>query len=428
MKKLVYVIALALLLLGPSACNRDDSAPAAPTQPTPPIQNEVPPAGTPAPTPEPAASQGTVTGIAATPMAASGSDHTVILKADGTVWTWGANDQGQLGDGTTYERLTPAQVPGVDGIIAIAAGRGSGAGGDGGHTLALRYDGTVWGWGNGSNGRVGRAGPRRPVPAQLEGLYNVIAIAAGDRHTLALKSDGTVWGLGSNNNDQLGANAENVHDNPTPVQINGFENIIAIAAGMRFSAALRDDGTVWTVGNCGFQRGYEARQVQGLYNITAISSGTSHTLALRNDGTVWAWGDVTFAQVGDGSFGGVVSTPAQVQNLTDIVSISAAHTHSFAVQENGNVWGWGNNNNGRLGDGTSGRYNIAMTPAILDGFDQFAPMITGGVSSVAIANNGYVWAWGPNRDGEVGDGTTDTHYSPVRVLGYSGSGFLNVGR
>ncbi|MFP2962650.1 RCC1 domain-containing protein [Myxococcus sp. 1LA] len=128
---------------------------------------------------------------------AAGSYHTVTLKHDGTVWSWGSNSNGQLGDGTTVRRMIPARVTGLDAVTAIATGDG--------HTVARRQDGTVWVWGHNSDGQLGD-GTRvaRATPARVMGLEGITAVAAGGAFTVALRRDGTVWAWGSNSDGQLG--------------------------------------------------------------------------------------------------------------------------------------------------------------------------------------------------------------------------------
>ena len=167
----------------------------------------------------------------------AGYAHTVALKQDGTVWAWGGNDYGQLGDGTQTDSLTPVQVRGLYNVTAIAAG--------GYHTVALKQDGTVWAWGDNTYGELGDGTQTdRLTPVQVSGLStNVTAIAAGYLHTVAQKLDGTAWTWGSNYNGQLGDGKQT--DRYTPVQVSGLSNVIAIAAGSAHATALKQDGTVW---------------------------------------------------------------------------------------------------------------------------------------------------------------------------------------
>jgi hypothetical protein len=160
-------------------------------------------------------------GTASAQTLAAGGNHTVRLKQDGTVWAWGYNGLGQLGDGTTTYRTTPVQVPGLSNVIAIAAG--------GTHTLALKQDGTVWAWGNNGMGQLGDGTTTyRRSPVQVPGLSNGSAIAAGDHHTVLLKQDGTVWAWGHNSVGQLG-DGTFTHQRVSPVQVIGLSNVSATA-------------------------------------------------------------------------------------------------------------------------------------------------------------------------------------------------------
>ena len=160
---------------------------------------------------------------------AGGPYHSLTLKNDGTVWAWGRNDFGELGNGTTTSRYTPVQVKGLTNVVAIAAGYD--------HSLALRSDGTVWAWGLNGNGQLGDGTTtNRTTPVQVKGLTNVVAIAAGVYHSLAIRSDGTVWTWGYNTYGQLGDGTTT--NKTTPVQVKGLTNVVAIAAGVYHSLAL----------------------------------------------------------------------------------------------------------------------------------------------------------------------------------------------
>ncbi len=272
---------------------------------------------------------------------AGGGIHSLALLADGTVWAWGNNVWGQLGDGTRISRSTPVQVvgPGGEGflsdIIAIAAASALSSGVRFGHSLALKADGTVWAWGYNGQGQLGDGTTtERTTPVQVVGLTDVVAIAAGigpesdaDRASgwsLAVKADGTVWAWGDNTYGKLGDGTTTSRS--TPVQVVGpggagfLTDVIAVAAGggntpftgggVGHSLALKADGTVWAWGyNLQGQLGDGTTthrntpvQVVGpggigvLSEITAIAAGGGsqpggHSLALKADGTVWAWGN-----------------------------------------------------------------------------------------------------------------------------------------
>ena len=143
------------------------------------------------------------------PQMAVGSDHTAALKSDGTVWTWGGNSSGQLGDGTIAGHTTPQQVPGLTGVVAISAGDS--------HTVVVKNDGTVWAWGDNTFGQLGNGTTiQSTTPQRVSSLTGVITIAAGGNVTLALKSDGTVWAWGRNDSGQLGDGT--TEDKSSPVR------------------------------------------------------------------------------------------------------------------------------------------------------------------------------------------------------------------
>ena len=375
------------------------------------------------------------------PMVAAGGAHSLALKSDGTVWAWGWNAQRQLGDGTGTERSTPVQVKGPGGtgyltnVIAIAAG--------GNHSMALKEDGTVWAWGYDLYGQLGdgdSGGADKSTPIQVKGqdgtgyLTDVKAIAAGNMHSIALKSDGTVWAWGWNQYGGLGdgTSGSPANDKYTPVPVSGLTGVAAIAAGGYHSMALKDDGTVWAWGNNAYGQlgdGTYANkstpvQVLGLAGVKMIASGRNHSMALNNDGKVWTWGYNYNGQLGDDTIT-IRNTPVQVKGqdgtgyLTDVTEITAAGNHSMALKEDGTVWAWGWNIYGQLGDGTGANKN---TPVPVTGLTDVKTIAAGGGldsysgHSMAVKNDGTVWAWGSNHYGQIGDGTETGGTVPVHVV------------
>ena len=144
-----------------------------------------------------------------------GPDHVLAVKNDGTVWAWGYNGYGQLGDGTTTEQNLPVQVPGLSGVITWARAAAAH------HSLAVKGDGTLWAWGYNENGQLGDGTTtRRPSPVQVGASPGVVAASAGNYHTLALKGDGTVWAWGFNGYGQVGDGTTT--ERHTPVQVSGL--------------------------------------------------------------------------------------------------------------------------------------------------------------------------------------------------------------
>jgi alpha-tubulin suppressor-like RCC1 family protein len=229
----------------------------------------------------------------------SAATDTIYLKSDGTVWAWGSNSNGQLGDGTTNDRTTPIQVSSLSDVIAIAAGSL--------HTVALRTDWNVWAWGSNSNGQIGDDSTTdRHSPVHV-GLSDIVAITAGSLHTLALAKDGIVWSWGDNSNGQLGRSGTT--QKTTPGQVNKLEDIVAIAGGFLHSIAVDIYGNVWTWGsNSNGQLGdgttsghTDPERISGTGAIMAIAAGTSHSVALKIDNTIWTWGSNSNGQLGNGT-------------------------------------------------------------------------------------------------------------------------------
>jgi alpha-tubulin suppressor-like RCC1 family protein len=342
--------------------------------------------------------------------AAGGTYHTTIVTSSGTVWSWGYNGYGQLGDGTTTNRIQPTNVSTLSGVSAVADGSI--------HTLALKSNGTVWAWGNNGNGRLGDGtANQRTSPVQVTTLSSIIAISAGDSHSVALKSDGTVWTWGLNSNGQLGDGTTT--QRTSPVQVTTLSGIVAIAAGGYHTLAVKSDGTVWAWGyNANGQLGDGTTtqrtspvQLSGIAGVSAVAAGISHSLALKTDGGMRAWGNNGNGQLGDGTTTQRTS-PVSVSNIPYATSIAAGGYHSLLIAQDLSAWSWGYNANGQIGDGSTTSRSTAVPITTLS---NIAKIAGGQLHGVAIATDGTVWAWGQNADREVGDGTTVTRLLPVKI-------------
>jgi alpha-tubulin suppressor-like RCC1 family protein len=299
------------------------------------------------------------------------------LAQSNTSWGWGVNSYGEIGDGTRTVRDTPVTTVSLRNVVSVAAAGGYGWGVvlyAAGHSLAVRSDGTAWGWGDNSYGDVGDGSTYvQHSPVQVVGLSNVIAVAAGSStflnngahgtgHSLALKSDGTVWSWGFNYYGQLGYGTQDSSVHPTPARVPGLDKVIAISAG-------EDD-----------------------------------SLALKSDGTVWAWGLDDYGQLGDGNTN-VSSSPVQVSGLTKVVGISAGFGHCLAVKSDGTVWAWGLNNYGQLGDGTT---SVRTRPVQVGGLAGVTAVAAGGEDFNAIPLWAEGSAWPSSQTGRSGLGVSTT--------------------
>jgi alpha-tubulin suppressor-like RCC1 family protein len=340
--------------------------------------------------------------------------------SSGTPWAWGFNGDGELGNGTRSDSSSPVEVTGLpNNVMATAI-----AGGEF-HSLALMSDGTVWAWGDNFTGELGNGTTNASSrPVEVRGLPNkAIAIAAGDYHSLALTSDGTVWAWGLNATRQLGNGTINYSS--SPVEVTGLPNNVmatAIAGGAGHSLALMSDGTVWAwgwnfkgqLGNGTTNDSSSPVEVRGLPNkAIAIAGGAYHSLALMSDGTVWAWGLNTFGILGNGTANDSTS-PVQVEGLPNkATAIAGGLDHSLALMSDGTVWAWGWNGVGEWGSFTT--YS-SSSPVEATGLPHMAVAIAGrGLHSLVLMSDGTVWTWGHNGSGQLGDGTTTDHSLPVQV-------------
>ena len=270
--------------------------------------------------------------------------HSLALKTDGTVWAWGCNRDGELGNGVAYNSgnngiyqgtNTPSQVLGLTNPASISGG--------GFFSLALMSNGTVRCWGENDHGECGDGTTsNRYAPVAVTGLSNVTAISGGWFHALALKSDGTVWSWGDNPNGELGDGT--TVSRSAPVQVVGLSNVVSVRTGDGNSMALRSDGTVWKwgvnqygeLGNGTYDNGTIAHplplQVPGLSNVVVAVCRDYHNICIKRDGTVWVWGDNRWGGCGDSS-GNSVLSPRLMPGLA--AGNIAPYAESFESYANG---------------------------------------------------------------------------------------------
>ncbi|MBI3042490.1 MAG: Ig-like domain repeat protein, partial [Betaproteobacteria bacterium] len=346
--------------------------------------------------------------------AAGGGYHTVGLATDGSLWAWGANDYGQVGDGTYSYRIVPAQVGAAGNWSALAVGDT--------HTVALKGDGTLWTWGNDDTSQLGLGAGvvERKTPTQVGTATNWSAVAAGVRHTLALKSDGTLWAWGSNAYGQIGNNLPAPTVPMSPMQVGVDTDWIAIAAGDHYTLALKSNHTLWAWGyNASGRLGvgstsnwFVPRQVGTASDWAAVSAGFGHTVALKLDGTLWAWGSDAYGQLGDGSALANQLSPVPVGTSTWL-AVSAGGYHTLAMRSDGTLWAWGYNAYGQLGNNGAPTNN--PVPVQVGSATNWTAIAAGNYHSLARQSDGTLWGWGSNITGAIGDGTNEQKDSPVQV-------------
>ena len=281
----------------------------------------------------------------------AGAATSAALLSDGTVWTWGDDTFGALGHGTSGGSVTtPQRVAGLSGITQIAVGTGDR------DVYAVRSDGTLWAWGDNGAGELGNGTTVSHFsPVQVPGLTGISQVSAGPDYALALRSDGTVRAWGNNSNGYLGDGT--VTSRLVPVQVRGLTGISQVSASGA-SFAVRSDGTLfaWGLnsdGVLGMQGGFfvTPAAVPGLSGVRQVASNGTATLAVVGaDGTVWAWGDNTHGVLGDCTTTSRLNPePLSLSGITQIAT--SIGWNSAAIRSDGTLWTWGDNSDGELGIG-----------------------------------------------------------------------------
>lgn len=348
---------------------------------------------------------------------AVGFRHTCALDSAGTARCWGANDFGQLGNGTTNPSLTPSSATGVSGTIG-ARGIVTGLS----FTCARRGTGAVACWGLDANGQLGNGDPlaNLSTPGVVTGLNDAVALASGDSHVCALRSNGTVACWGDNSSGEVGGGTTN---RPAPIAVAGIAGAVSVAVGRDYSCTLLQDGTVrcWG-GNARGQLGNNsvlASQnpvsplfLSGAIAITASPAGR-HTCALLVDGTVRCWGDNARGQLGDGSSGSFSPFPVTVAGLSNVVSVAAGLDHTCAVLANGSARCWGSNEFGKLGNSNQ---QDRTTPDTVSAMTDAVSITAGGNYACALRAGGIADCWGRNSENQLASAAPGDQSTPGAVI------------
>ena len=288
---------------------------------------------------------------------AAGGGHSVGIRTDGTLWAWGYNARGQLGDGTTITRYTPVQIGTANTWHSVSTSTY--------HTMAIRADGSLWAWGDNLQGQLGDGTTiRRNTPVRVGTANDWVSVAAGGDawdggHTVAIRSDGSLWTWGDNLHGQLGINSLDFY-RTTPVRVGTANNWASVAAGWNHVVATRTDGTLWAWGWNEFGQIGDGSSMTSSFSPVQIGLGghwvsvaadLAHSVGIRNDGSLWAWGLNYHGQLGDGTLTSR-TTPVRIGSATHWTQAAAGNAHTAAITTDGNLWAWGNNSDGQLGNGT----------------------------------------------------------------------------
>jgi alpha-tubulin suppressor-like RCC1 family protein len=340
---------------------------------------------------------------------AAGSGHSLAIKEDGSLWAWGNNVCGQLGDGTVTvvneampwiiiednNKSIPMKI--MDDVVSVAAG--------GAHTLAIKSDGSLWAFGWNRYGQLGDGTAiNRSKPVKI--MDGVAAISVGAFHSLILKEDGSLCAFGNNTYGQLG-------DGTVTTYENDFYHYYLNAG---FDVKVKENND-------------KNRPVKIMDDVVAISAGSIHNLAIKSDGSLWSWGDNKHGQLGDGTVSVYnINDPvtwldnnksAPVRIMEDVALISAGDSHNLAVKTDGSLWAWGDNRFGKLGDGTGRHFNYFCND------DKFSPQkimddvvyaSAGGEQSLAVRTDGNLWAWGDYARPTQYNNTSKVYNTPIRII------------
>ena len=335
--------------------------------------------------------------------------HTLAIKSDGTLWGWGNNEYGQLGDGTTISKNNPVKIGSENKWVQIASGYN--------HSYGMKSDGTLWAWGNNYYGQLGdKTYIDKITPAKIGTDSNWVNISSGWHHGIAIKSNGTLWSWGLNNYGQIGDGSTNNKNQPAQI---GADNLWSVlSCGNSHSVALKSNGSLWAWGsnNSGqlgdgttLEKHAPTQEISGSFWKKIVTS-YEHNLGIKTDNTLWAWGSNNSGQLGNGT---KTSSGNSVQiGFSEWKYIATGEEGSFGIKSDGTLWGWGSDQYGQIGDGSSvGKRN----PVQVGTDNKWTNIFSGSFHSLGFKSDGTFWTWGNNEAGQLGDGTNVNKYSPFQI-------------
>jgi alpha-tubulin suppressor-like RCC1 family protein len=340
----------------------------------------------------------------------------ISVTSFSTLFSWGSNTCGRLGDNTTTNRSSPIrEITSSLNWCQVSAG--------GSHTSAIKPDGSLWAWGNNACGRLGdntttdRSSPVREITSST----NWCQVSAGGYHTTALKTDGSLWSWGLGTCGRLGNSALTVRSSPVR-EITSSTNWCQVSGGRDHASAIKTDGSLWSWGNNQYGRlgdnsvtnkSSPVREITSSTNWCQVSAGGFHTSAIKTDGSVWSWGCNNAGRLGDNTTTNRSSPVREITSSTNWCQVNS-YNHSSAVKTDGSLWAWGYNSFGRLGDNTT--TNRSSPVREITSSTNWCQVSAGSAQTNALKTDGSLWAWGYNRYGRLGDNTTTDRSSPVREI------------
>ena len=350
---------------------------------------------------------------------AAGNAHSLAIDKNGRAWAWGTGSAGALGDNSVTAKSTPVCVCGtIRTFCQITGGVGS--------SMAIDNNGRAWSWGSNTLGQLGdNSTTSKITPVSVCGTVKTFCQITMNGQSLAIDKNGRLWGWGDNTFGQLGINITGTAP-LTPVSVCGnIKTFCRISAGTNFTLAIDKDGRAWAWGintngqlgdNTIVNKSTPVSVAGALKTFCQIYAGNNESLAIDKNGKAWSWGLFTSGQLG---LGFVPKTPLSIcgtiRTFCQISGGGNGGTHSLAIDKDGRAWAWGGNANGQLGDQSTAS---KFTPVCVCGtIRTFCKISAGAAHSLAIDKNGRVWAWGSNGSGRLGDNSVTQKTSPVCVCG-----------
>jgi alpha-tubulin suppressor-like RCC1 family protein len=328
----------------------------------------------------------------------AGGSHTAAIKTDGSLWTWGRNEYGQLGDGTIFtDKNTPVKV--MDQVAEVSVGTS--------HSAAIKTDGSLWTWGYNNDGQLGDGTKiDRNTPSKV--MDQVVTVGVGGSTTAVIKTDRSLWTWGWNYSGQLGDGTRTNRAIPAKV----MDNVTAVNTSITCMAAIKTDGSLWTWGlnkYGGLGDGTTIDRyspVKIMDNVAEVSVGF-HTAVIKTDGSLWTWGWNGYGQLGDGT---TLDSSNPVKVMENVAAVSSSGYHTAVIKTDGSLWTWGYNEFGQLGDGTT--TNKTKPVKIME---NVAAVSANVYNTTIVKTDGSLWTWGSNG-GKVKEGTWTESHIPIKIL------------
>lgn len=343
----------------------------------------------------------------------TGDQNAAVIKSDNSLWIWGPNNHGQTGDSPSswlYEMkdgkrklltdTTPIKF--MDNVKDISIG--------GSHVMAITLDGSLYGWGSNSNGQIGD-GTKEDKNQPVKIMENVSAVSAGHASTLAIKEDGSLWSWGWNNCGQIGIDGPRI-DQLVPVKI--MDDVKSISMGSTTAMAITNDNSLWSWGGDNWGErgdgtyGNQLKPVKIMDDVKHVSIGGVHTMIIKNDDSLWGCGYNKYGQLGTGDN---KNARIPIKIMDNVKYVSSGYEHTMIIKEDSSLWACGENNLGQLGIGTTDNSNVPIK--IMDNIREVS---AGWDYTLAVTNANEVFSWGNNGYSQLGDGSVESKSFPIKIM------------